>query len=221
MKNVFFAFIAFLSIINTFGQDSKSNSKVRLGVFIGANRLTNPGKEKFFEGADFNADFGFQFGLNLDVPISKTFSFQPEIAYQRIGYSLKGSPYGISLFDPVDSSFESISYSNYLQLPLNFKLSLFEKMSLEFGLHLGSLLNSKLKNIDTFRDNNGLLKTTERIYEETGRKYIYGTNFGLNYNINKNIYINLRNTMIIVEGATLIQTFNNSILALNAGYRFN
>lgn len=162
-----------------------------------------------------------QFGLNLNVPISKTFSFQPEIAFQRIGYSFRGLPYFINLFDPVDSSFESISYSNYLQLPLNFKLSLFEKMNLEFGFHLGSLLNSKIKNIETFRDNNGLLITTERIYEDTGRKFIYGTNFGLNYNINKNIYINLRNTMIIVEGATLIQTFNNSVLALNGGYRFN
>lgn len=49
MKNVFFVFIVFLSITNTFGQDSKSDTKVRLGVFIGTNRLTNPEKEKFFK----------------------------------------------------------------------------------------------------------------------------------------------------------------------------
>lgn len=222
MKNIFFVVLAFLFTSVFFGQDINNKLKTRFGVFVGANRITNPGKEKFFEGSDFNADIGFQFGLNVNIPISNKVSFQPEIAFQRIGYSLKGSPYfDIGLFDPVDSLFESISYSNYVQLPLNFKFSLFERINLELGLHLGSLINSKLKNIDTFRDNNGILKTTERIYEDNGRKYIYGTNLGLNFNINKNIYVNIRNTMIIVEGASLIETFNNSILALNGGYRFN
>lgn len=218
MKNLLIKSIVILIGISAFGQDAKidSKSKVRFGVYAGANRFTNSSSSNTYGNEEFTADYGYQIGGTINIPMSEHFSFQPELAFQRLGSSIKHS----NVFSNGSSVEKTIFVSNYLQIPLNFKYSFSNKINMDFGPNFGFLINSK--KIDSFAINysDGSSFDNEYTTENTGRKVLYGLNLGLNYNLNDYFYINIRDTFFAGEFSKLSDTFRNSVFCLNLGYQF-
>jgi hypothetical protein len=213
MKNIFIIILLSIGLLS-FGQDNIAKTKAKLGVFFGVNKITN--------GSSPNASssktiLGFQIGGNINIPMSKHFSFQPEIAFQKFGYSTKS----INYYFGGNQTYENTLTLNYLQFPLNFKYSFSKKLDMDLGPSLGFLISSNKLTKGSYNYDDGTVINLQE-YEEknTGRKFLYGINLGLNYNINQNFYVNIRNTFFVGEYFKKENIFRNSILGLNLGYRF-
>ncbi len=214
MKKLFILILVSVSVSQLFAQEDQPKSKSFFGVKAGVNFMHSP-KDNYNDKS--NTSVGYQFGATYTVPISKRFSFQPEITLLHVSSKYTYINDEIN-FSEVENSKLVV---NYLSLPLDFKFRVSKKVNIDFGPNINFLLKAK-KEVDvTFNDN-----STVSYYSETrdvtsgSKKTTFGLNLGTDYNINEKIYANFRYMLFINQFQTLDSTLSNSVFSFSLGYNF-
>lgn len=183
--------------------------KVLLATVIAVLGFTNVNAQEFKFGAKAGINFGtidgdgtadigpvtaFNFGLMSEISISDKFSFQPELLYSGIGYSLGNAD-------------DDTVALNYLTVPLLGKYYVTERFSLEAGPQVGFLLSAKQEGTDV-KDN---FKTLD-----------FGASFGLAYKLDNGLNFGVRYTLGLSD-VTESKNFSNNTRAVqfSIGYFFN
>ena len=143
---------------------------------------------------DIETVTAFNFGVMSEIAISKKFSFQPELLYSGLGYSLDD---------------EDTASLNYLSIPLMGKYYITDGLSLEAGPQIGFLLSAKQDGTD-IKDS---FKTLD-----------FGANLGVGYKLDNGLNFNARYTLGLsnindIEGSSDKNT--NGVLQFGIGYFFN
>ena len=182
--------------------------KVLLVTVVALLGLTNVNAQDIEFGAKFSLNFAthngdntkdngpvtdFSFGLMSEISISDKFSFQPELLYAGLGYSL-----GDADADIVEL--------RYLTLPLLGKYYLTERFSLEAGPQVGFLLSAKQESTD-IKD---AFKTLD-----------FGASFGLSYKLDNGLNFGARYTLGLSDVIESKDFSNNtSTVQFSIGYFF-
>lgn len=92
----------------------------------------------------FKPRLSYHAGVFADFPLSGKWSFHPELMYSRQGAKFRLSD--LNIINPGDPSLvqdsESLVFgSDYLQMPLLFKVNFIENFSLDFGPQVGIQIN--------------------------------------------------------------------------------
>lgn len=149
-----------------------AQDEVQFGVKGGINFSTITGDDV----DSFESRTCFHFGLVMELPISDTFSFQPELLY-----SCQGSDWSED-FD--GESFEGSYNVDYLNVPLMAKFYVGEGFSLEAGPQVGLLLSAKAEGDFSDDDLKDYLKGIDfGVNFGVGYKLDGGLNFGARYNL--------------------------------------
>lgn len=184
-----YKFITFLFILVTF----TFSQNFSYGFSVGANYSN----VRFDVG---NGDYGKSikdynrrststvFGMFAKLPLSKSFSLQPELVYSIKGFTVKHS-------DENDAS-ERNSY-RYLEVPILGIYHLTETFSIVAGPYFSYLLNAKIETENYFsiaeskneQNTNGTFNTLE-VHEINSVDY--GFTIGSNYSISKIISVSAR-----------------------------
>ena len=132
-----------ITAIFLFGFTSvKAQEEVQFGVKGGLNLSTISTDSDFIS---FDSKACIQFGIVAEIPISESFSFQPEILYDCLGADYEFD----DIFDlPTETTKAAADYSgtiklSYLNIPLMAKYYVAEGFSLEAGPQVGFLLSAK------------------------------------------------------------------------------
>ena len=180
--------ILLLAVLTVLGFANVNAQEIKFGIKGGLNFASISGDNT--KGTDVVTSFNL--GLLSEIPISKKFSFQPELMYSGQGYSLKDDTIALS----------------YLNIPLMGKYYLTKGLSVEAGPQVGFLLaakNDKTNIKDSFNTvdfgvNFGL-----------GYKLDNGLNFVARYNLGLTDINN-------VESSS--SKNKNSVFQLSVGYFF-
>jgi hypothetical protein len=154
MKTIFIIiFIATLSVFS-FGQTKTTAFYCGLNISKwtdDANRFAKDlgeeiGNQEGFSEFKFQNEskIGVTIGFNIGIPISGNVSFHPGIFYSQKGTVFNGE----GIFDNIFVEEKITMITDYVDLPLLFKLNLFSgknKLYLLGGPSLGYLINSKMK----------------------------------------------------------------------------
>jgi opacity protein-like surface antigen len=205
-KVVLIAVIALLSLGNVNAQD------VRFGAKTGLN-LSN------FKGDDVEnteTKTGFNIGAFLEIGLSDTFTFQPELLFSTQGVKAEDSE--------GSDSFEQIIKVNYLNVPLMLKYAVSDKFTLEFGPQVGFLLAAKFKAIETM---DGNTVSTEEDLKDIFKSIDFGLNFGASFDIVDNIFIGARYNLGLSNILDLEdmnpendEKTQNTVFSISVGYKF-
>jgi hypothetical protein len=180
--------ILLLAVLTVLGFTNVNAQKIKFGAKGGLNFASISGDNT--QGSDLVT--AFNFGVLSEIPISDTFSFQPELMYSGQGYSFNDNTIALS----------------YLNIPLMGKYYLTKGLSIEAGPQLGFLLSAKNETTDVkdsfnpfdFGVNFGL-----------GYKLDNGLNFGVRYNMGLTDINDLPNSS---------SNNKNSVFQLSVGYFF-
>jgi hypothetical protein len=180
--------ILLLAVVTVLGFTNVNAQKIKFGAKGGLNFASISGDNT--KGSDVVT--AFNFGVLSEIPISDTFSFQPELMYSGQGYSFNDNTIALS----------------YLNIPLMGKYYLTKGLSVEAGPQLGFLLAAKNEKTDVkdsfntfdFGVNFGL-----------GYKLDNGLNFGVRYNLGLTDINNLDNSS---------SKYKNGVFQISVGYFF-
>jgi hypothetical protein len=180
--------VVLLSIVAFFGLTNVNSQEIKLGIKGGINfsEINWVNSKNKFKTTDFNV------GFMAEIPISKKFSFQPELLYSGQGGS-------------------SINLS-YLNAPLIGKYYVTKGLSIEAGPQVGYLLSAKTddRNIKSsfnkfdFGANFGL-----------GYRFNNGLNFGVRYNLG---LTKINNTSTVSQYSNIKN--RNQVFQITVGYFF-
>ncbi|MBV7267923.1 porin family protein [Winogradskyella luteola] len=179
-----------LTVIAVLGLANVNAQNVEFGAKAGLNFASIYG--------DNTSDIGFvtayNFGLMSEISISEKFSFQPELLYSGIGYSID------------DESDDDTVALNYLTVPLLGKYYLTERFSVEAGPQVGFLLSAKQESTDV----KDAFKTLD-----------FGTSLGLGYKLDSGLNFSARYTLGLSDISESEDFSNNTgVLQLSIGYFF-
>jgi hypothetical protein len=185
MKKVILAtVIAILGLTNVNAQD------VEFGAKLSLNFASLQGDNT----KDIGPVTDFSFGLMSEISITEKFSFQPELLYAGLGYSLG---------DANDDTVEL----RYLAVPLLGKYYVTEHFSLEAGPQVGFLLSAKQESTDV----KDAFKTLD-----------IGASFGLAYKLDNGLNFGARYTLGLSDVTESNDVTNNTgTIQFSIGYFFN
>jgi hypothetical protein len=177
-----------LAVVTVLGFTNVNAQEIKFGAKGGLNFASISGDNT----KGIGAVTAFNFGVLSEIPISDTFSFQPELMYSGQGYGFNDNTIALS----------------YLNIPLMGKYYLTKGLSIEAGPQIGFLLSAKNENTDVkdsfntfdFGVNFGL-----------GYKFDNGLNFGVRYNLGLTNINNLDNSSIENK---------NGVFQISVGYFF-
>lgn len=208
--------ISFILLVNFFSYSQEKNVEEKKSSFslVGGLNVVIPDKEGSSNFKSY-ATFGYQLGARLNVPITKTFSFIPEIKYQSIGNKREFT----NVFSNGISKEVSKFRTSFLIVPLDFKKHVTSKFAILLGPNVAFNLKSKTTIISSFSGDENYSRT----YTESGRatKPTLGANLGFDYDVSKSVFVELKYTLFIQQYQTFSNTLNNSIFGLSAGYNLN
>ena len=181
---------------------------ITFGVKAGANFASIGGDD----GKDLDGFTSFLIGATVEIPVSDTFSIQPEVLYSGQGFTLDGVV--------EDVAYETTGSFDYLNIPIIAKFYLSEGFSLEAGPQIGFLLNSKY-DVDAvaFATGEFAAETYNLIGESD--KVDYGFNLGAGYQLNSGLNFNIRYYLGLADipkGDT--DGFKNNVFQVAVGYNF-
>lgn len=218
MKNLIYVIVVFGLFFKVHAQEVKSEKKSK-SIFFGVKAGVNAVKTN--ENKDNPLSFGYQIGTTLNIPISKRFSFQPEILYQQINTNQKTV---IEYFNGTRTK-EVTTKNSLLLVPLNFQYAISKKVNIDLGPTVGYAIN--VEKTDKVIENINGVETIYNFdpnynfgYKSKSNKIALGFNLGTNYNFTETIYAGFRYTLFISDFQTLDSTIENSLFALSMGYNF-
>lgn len=138
-----------------------------------------------------NPRLGYHFGAFAEIPISKRFSFNPEVLYSSIGTTSNiNEDFGGVYVDPNGGiiSFKSAQRSNYLTIPLSMKFHFTPNFGLEFGPQVAFLVNS----VSKLKEYEGFEPEEERYSSPGDFRLDYGATLGVAFNLNEPMSLRLR-----------------------------
>lgn len=160
--------------------------ETHFGVKGGMNLSTISGNV----GEEIKPRLAYHFGGFAAIPLSDSFSLNPELLYSSIGHTFNFATEAFIGADPSSNfSFKTAERANYLALPINFRYSFTKKFGLDFGPQIGFLLNrvNKIKEASS----------VDPIFVENRRfsgnfRPDYGLNLGVTFSPSEKINVQLR-----------------------------
>jgi len=198
---------------------------IRFGIKAGGNSA-------YYSQQSFGANsqkIGFHAGVFANIPISKQFSFQPEVLYNQMGardvaYSTE-STIGSTT---IKTKGQDKLTMNYISVPLMVQMRPTDKFYIEAGPEFSYFINGKNKGESTVSSTTGGVTTTktETHSEDVNKDYInkfnFGLGLGLGYDITSNIGINARyvNSLTKIDKSRPAAENNNRVFQLGVNYKF-
>ncbi|WP_456312054.1 porin family protein [Pseudomonas shirazensis] len=180
--------ILLVAVITVLGFATVNAQGIKFGAKGGLNFASVSGDNT--ENTDVVTSFNF--GVVSEIPISDTFSFQPELMYSGQGYSFNDNTIALS----------------YLNIPLMGKYYVTKGFSVEAGPQVGFLLAAKNEKTDV----KDLFNTFDfGVNFGLGYKLDNGLNFGARYNLGLSDINNVENS----SGKN-----KNSVFQISVGYFF-
>ena len=127
---------------------------------------------------DTKSKVGYYAGVFMNVPVSESFSIQPEVLYNNLGskvsYTVSGTTYSSTL------------NLDYVAVPVMFQYKATPQFYLEAGPEFGFLVNAKQK------FDNGSSSIVTELDKEDFNSFNMGIGLGLGFDISKNVGLNAR-----------------------------
>ncbi len=199
----------------------KDVQPVRFGIKAGGNSA-------YFSEQSFGMNsqkLGFHAGAFVNIPISKQFSFQPEVLYNQMGARdvISNSPIengNVKVQDKVTM--------NYISVPLMIQMRPMDKFYVEAGPEFSYFINGKMKGDITSTTTTGGVTTTttqshsEDLDKDQINRFNFGLGLGLGYDITNNIGISARytNSLTKIEKSRPAAENNNRVFQLGLNYKF-
>ena len=163
-------------------------------------------------GGDNGGLTAIYFGVYAEIPVSETFSIQPELLYSKQG----GTQDGSLVFQEANVNYESTFNLSYLTVPIMAKFYVAKGLSLEAGPQIGFLLKSEVD----IEVNNALFasSTTEDVKDFT-KSNDFAFNIGAGYQLNSGLNFNLRYNIGLTDAYEDIDA-KNSVFQVGVGYTF-
>lgn len=158
--------------------------KVKLGVKAGLNVSSLTFDENELNSSNRN---GFTAGLIAEIPLTKSFSVQPELLYSQQGMKLSYSDAEVE-----NSHYKSTIALNYLNVPVMLKYYVLKGLSVQAGPQVGILLKAINKYQDNFLGYDNHEKMNLKDYSNGVDASV---NFGLGYQFKDKFYADLRYNM--------------------------
>ncbi|MGE8553296.1 MAG: porin family protein [Chryseobacterium jejuense] len=203
----------------------KDAQPIRFGIKAGGNSA-------YFSEQKFGMNsqkLGFHAGAFVNIPISKQFSFQPEVLYNQMGakdvaYSTETTTGATT----VKTKGESKVTMNYISVPLMVQMRPTDKFYIEAGPEFSYFINGKTKGEATVASTTGGVTTTtsnsqsDDINKDNINKFNFGLGLGLGYDITNNIGISARytNSLTKIEKSRPAAESNNRVFQLGLNYKF-
>lgn len=156
-----------------------------------------------------NMKAGFQAGVYLQLPLSKTFSVQPEVLFSQKGYRADGSTllgdykYGVT--------------TNYIDVPLLAKITPAKNFGIVVGPQFSFLTNSSYK----FTSGSAQFQSEVENNNDNLRKNIFGGLVGLEAGIMDNVTISARYALDFQknngDGTSNSLKYRNQVVSLTVG----
>lgn len=203
----------------------KDAQPIRFGIKAGGNSA-------YFSEQSFGMNsqkLGFHAGAFVNIPISKQFSFQPEVLYNQMGakdvaYSTETTTGATT----VKTKGESKVTMNYISVPLMVQMRPMDKFYIEAGPEFSYFINGKTKGEATVASTTGGVTTTtsnsqsDDINKDNINRFNFGLGLGLGYDITNNIGISARytNSLTKIEKSRPAAENNNRVFQLGLNYKF-
>ncbi len=192
--------------------------KVKLGVKAGLNISNLTFDENELKSSDKT---GFTAGLMAEIPLTKSFSVQPELLFSQQGMKLSYSDPEVQ-----NSHYKSTIALNYLNIPIMLKYYVAKGFSLQAGPQVGILLKANNKYQDNFLGYDNHDKMDLKDYSNGVDASV---NFGLGYQFQNKFYADVRYNMSytdVFKDATsntnyiIKSDMKNRIFQVTVGYFF-
>lgn len=196
---------------------SSQISKIKFGVKSGVN-LSKYNPDTYVANtklADYKEKTGFYLGVYTNIKLSSKLSIQPELLFSNQGTEMLIDILEINSFGQIigNSELNSEINENSISLPVVLRYDISDKFNFDLGIQLGYIvsLDEKIKNDfnSQINDSNTLISTTS--YD----RFDLGFNVGLGYKVHKNIRLNTRYFLGILERDNIIKP---SIISLGIEY---
>lgn len=203
----------------------KDAQPIRFGIKAGGNSA-------YFSEQKFGMNsqkLGFHAGAFVNIPISKQFSFQPEVLYNQMGakdvaYSTETTTGATT----VKTKGESKVTMNYISVPLMVQMRPMDKFYIEAGPEFSYFINGKTKGEATIASTTGGVTTTtsqsqsDDLNKDNINRFNFGLGLGLGYDITNNIGISARyvNSLTKIEKSRPAAENNNRVFQLGLNYKF-
>lgn len=164
-----------------FTTKAQSNMDPKFGIKAGGNLMM--GGKFNIAGTNYTSKYtpGFQAGVFLDMPLSETLSFMPEVLYSQKGSKFEETIGG--------TTGEIKSKIGYVDIPVLLGINATPQLQFVIGPQASILTNQK-----TITYVNGT-ETASSTDKDDFRKSIAGGVVGLGYKINPNVNLNARYSM--------------------------
>ncbi|WP_313000355.1 porin family protein [Chryseobacterium gleum] len=203
----------------------KDVQPVRFGIKAGGNS-SYFSKQKFGINSQ---QLGFHAGAFVNIPISRQFSFQPEVLYNQMGakdvISSTETDNGVT---NVKTRVEDRVKMNYISVPLMVQMRPVDNFYIEAGPEFSYFINGKNKGESTVASTTGGVTTTTTSSHSTDidkdqiNRFNFGLGLGLGYDITPNIGINARyvNGLTKIDKSRPAAENNNRVFQLGLNYKF-
>ena len=169
MKHLFVSMFFLILTATTYSQELRPHYPISGGVLGAMNytqfRITN------VSTIDYKNDMGYAFGAWLNFPMGRTFSFEPQVQYSLLNYTLAAPASGV-----LQGSISYISVPVFLKLHTGSKMAILLGPQFDF-LNAVKDNNSNFKNAD-FKKNSTALTGGLEFFPHSGvqiyGRYIYG-----------------------------------------------
>lgn len=203
----------------------KDVQPVRFGIKAGGN-------SSYFSQQKFGINsqqLGFHAGAFVNIPISRQFSFQPEVLYNQMGakdvISSTETDNGVT---NVKTRVEDRVKMNYISVPLMVQMRPVDNFYIEAGPEFSYFINGKNKGESTVASTTGGVTTTTTSSHSTDidkdqiNRFNFGLGLGLGYDITPNIGINARyvNSLTKIDKSRPAAENNNRVFQLGLNYKF-
>ena len=199
----------------------KDAQPIRFGIKAGGNSA-------YFSEQKFGMNsqkLGFHAGAFVNIPISKQFSFQPEVLYNQMGAR------DVISSTPIENGKVKVQDKvtmNYISVPLMVQMRPMDKFYVEAGPEFSYFINGKSKGETvTSTTTGGITTTTTQSYSDDLNKddinrFNFGLGLGVGYDITNNIGISARyvNSLTKIEKSRPAAENNNRVFQLGLNYKF-
>ena len=165
--------------------------------------------------------YGFHIGGFVEIKVSDTFSFQPELLYSSQGFTEDETGY----IDGYYYDAEGKTKLDYLNIPLMAKFYATKQFSLEFGPQIGILLSAKQEfNVTVKNGNETFSDSSSEDIKDDLKSSDFGLNFGAGYDFTEKFSAGLRYNVGLSNIADFEDQGNskakNNVFSLSVGYKF-